>query len=79
MEVIEMVLVGKVNKSLVSIINIAEGAAVGLCGKDVRLIEMVLTGPLFLYVIVSFLFLYVLVHRKKMLIFTKMPLIAWKV
>ncbi|XP_020085101.1 uncharacterized protein LOC109707964 [Ananas comosus] len=38
MEVVEMVLVGKVNKSLVSLLN-AEGAtAVGLCGKDARLI-----------------------------------------
>lgn len=38
MEVVEMVLVGKVNKNLVSLINIAGGTAVGLCGKDARLI-----------------------------------------
>lgn len=38
MEVVEMVLVGKVNKSLVSLINKAGGNAVGLCGKDGRLI-----------------------------------------
>uniref|UniRef100_A0A0D6QYX1 acetylglutamate kinase n=1 Tax=Araucaria cunninghamii TaxID=56994 RepID=A0A0D6QYX1_ARACU len=38
MEVVEMVLVGKVNKSLVSLINRAGGTAVGLCGKDGRLI-----------------------------------------
>ncbi|KAM0925691.1 hypothetical protein ACQ4PT_004023 [Festuca glaucescens] len=38
MEVVEMVLVGKVNKNLVSLINLAGGTAVGLCGKDARLI-----------------------------------------
>ncbi|TVT97457.1 hypothetical protein EJB05_57296, partial [Eragrostis curvula] len=38
MEVVEMVLVGKVNKHLVSLINLAGGTAVGLCGKDARLI-----------------------------------------
>ena len=34
MEIVEMVLVGKVNKSLVSLINTAGGRAVGVCGKD---------------------------------------------
>jgi acetylglutamate kinase len=34
MEIVEMVLVGKVNKSLVSLINTAGGRAVGICGKD---------------------------------------------
>ena len=34
MEIVEMVLVGKVNKSLVSLINSAGGRAVGICGKD---------------------------------------------
>jgi acetylglutamate kinase len=38
MEVVEMVLVGKVNKHLVSLINLGGGTVVGLCGKDVRLI-----------------------------------------
>ncbi|XP_020693815.1 uncharacterized protein LOC110107775 [Dendrobium catenatum] len=38
MEVVEMVLVGKVNKSLVSLINLAGGTAIGLCGKDARLL-----------------------------------------
>ncbi|KAH7434456.1 hypothetical protein KP509_06G018600 [Ceratopteris richardii] len=38
MEIVEMVLVGKVNKSLVSLINKAGGIGVGLCGKDARLI-----------------------------------------
>ena len=38
MEVVEMVLVGKVNKSLVSLINQAGGSAVGMCGKDGKLI-----------------------------------------
>mmetsp|Transcript_16483 Transcript_16483/g.19770 ORF Transcript_16483/g.19770 Transcript_16483/m.19770 type:complete len:391 (-) Transcript_16483:279-1451(-) len=39
MEVVEMVLVGKVNKSIVSLINQAGGKAVGLCGKDGDLIR----------------------------------------
>lgn len=39
MEVVEMVLVGKVNKSLVSLINKAGGCAVGMCGKDGKLIK----------------------------------------
>lgn len=38
MEVVEMVLVGKVNKSLVSLINCAGATAVGLSGKDARLL-----------------------------------------
>jgi acetylglutamate kinase len=38
MEVVEMVLVGKVNKELVSRINQAGGSAVGLCGTDGKLI-----------------------------------------
>ena len=38
MEVVEMVLVGRVNKELVSLINQAGGQAVGLCGKDANLI-----------------------------------------
>ena len=38
MEVVEMVLVGRVNKEIVSLINRAGGSAVGLCGKDGNLI-----------------------------------------
>ncbi|WP_035991748.1 acetylglutamate kinase [Leptolyngbya sp. KIOST-1] len=38
MDVVEMVLVGRVNKELVSLINQAGGKAVGLCGKDGNLI-----------------------------------------
>jgi acetylglutamate kinase len=38
MEVVEMVLVGKVNKEIVSLINQAGGAAIGMCGKDANLI-----------------------------------------
>jgi acetylglutamate kinase len=38
MEVVEMVLVGKVNKEIVSLINQAGGNAIGLCGKDANLI-----------------------------------------
>lgn len=34
MDVVEMVLVGRVNKEIVALINQAGGAAVGLCGKD---------------------------------------------
>ena len=39
MEVVEMVLVGKVNKEIVSLINQAGGKAVGLCGIDANLIQ----------------------------------------
>ncbi|PSO95792.1 MAG: acetylglutamate kinase [Cyanobacteria bacterium QS_9_48_30] len=39
MDVVEMVLVGRVNKELVSLINHAGGKAVGLCGKDGNLIK----------------------------------------
>ncbi|MGF1486492.1 MAG: acetylglutamate kinase [Prochloraceae cyanobacterium] len=38
MDVVEMVLVGRVNKELVALINRAGGLAVGLCGKDGNLI-----------------------------------------
>lgn len=38
MDVVEMVLVGRVNKELVGLINQAGGAAVGLCGVDGNLI-----------------------------------------
>jgi acetylglutamate kinase len=39
MDVVEMVLVGRVNKGLVSLINAAGGRAVGLCGQDGNLIK----------------------------------------
>ena len=39
MDVVEMVLVGRVNKVIVSLINQAGGSAVGLCGKDGNLIK----------------------------------------
>jgi len=39
MDVVEMVLVGRVNKELVSLLNRAGGKAVGLCGKDGNLIK----------------------------------------
>ncbi|MDS1029347.1 acetylglutamate kinase [Bacillota bacterium LX-D] len=39
MEVVEMVLVGKVNKDIVAGINHYGGKAVGLCGKDANLIQ----------------------------------------
>jgi acetylglutamate kinase len=38
MDVVEMVLVGRVNKEIVALINHAGGLAVGLCGKDGNLI-----------------------------------------
>jgi acetylglutamate kinase len=38
MEVVEMVLVGKVNKEIVSYINRFGGSAIGMCGKDANLI-----------------------------------------
>ena len=39
MDVVEMVLVGRVNKEIVSLINRAGGSAVGLCGVDGNLIK----------------------------------------
>jgi acetylglutamate kinase len=39
MDVVEMVLVGRVNKELVSLINQAGALAVGLCGRDGNLIK----------------------------------------
>mmetsp|Transcript_13488 Transcript_13488/g.25785 ORF Transcript_13488/g.25785 Transcript_13488/m.25785 type:complete len:252 (+) Transcript_13488:725-1480(+) len=39
MEIVEAVLAGKVNKSIVSLINLAGGKAVGLCGKDANIIQ----------------------------------------
>jgi len=38
MDVVEMVLAGKINKEIVNLINTAGGAAVGLSGKDGRLL-----------------------------------------
>jgi acetylglutamate kinase len=38
MDVVEMVLVGRLNKQIVSLINQAGGSAVGLCGKDGNLV-----------------------------------------
>lgn len=39
MDVVEMVLVGRVNKEIVALINQAGGQAIGLCGKDGNLIK----------------------------------------
>ncbi len=39
MEVVEMVLVGRVNKKIVEMINLEGGSAVGLCGKDGNIIK----------------------------------------
>lgn len=38
MDVVEMVLVGRVNKEIVALINQAGGSAVGICGKDGHLV-----------------------------------------
>ena len=45
MEVVEMVLVGKVNKSLVTLINRAGGSAVGMSGKDGNLLTARVLDP----------------------------------
>ncbi|MEW5762957.1 MAG: acetylglutamate kinase [Bacillota bacterium] len=39
MEIVEMVLVGKINKEIVALINNLGGQAIGLCGKDANLIR----------------------------------------
>ncbi len=39
MDVVQMVLMGKINKDIVAQINVAGGKAIGLCGKDAQLIE----------------------------------------
>ncbi|MBL1209950.1 acetylglutamate kinase [Geminocystis sp. GBBB08] len=39
MDVVEMVLVGRVNKELVAMVNNAGGKAVGICGKDGNLVQ----------------------------------------
>jgi acetylglutamate kinase len=39
MDVVEMVLVGRVNKEIVALINQAGGSAIGICGRDGNLIE----------------------------------------
>ena len=41
MEIVEMVLVGKINKDIVALINRFGGRAVGLCGKDADLFKAV--------------------------------------
>jgi acetylglutamate kinase len=38
MDVVEMVLVGRLNKEIVSLVNQAGGSAVGICGKDGNLV-----------------------------------------
>lgn len=44
MEIVEMVLVGKINKEIVNLININGSIAVGLCGKDANLL---VASPMF--------------------------------
>jgi acetylglutamate kinase len=38
-QIVEMVLVGRVNKSIVTLIEQCDGKAVGLCGKDAGLVK----------------------------------------
>ena len=45
MSVVEMVLAGRVNKSIVSLINQAGGSAVGICGKDANLLRGRVLNP----------------------------------
>ncbi len=45
MSTVQMVLVGKINKDIVSQINAMGGKAIGLCGKDANLIEVTKTPP----------------------------------
>ncbi len=41
MEVVQMVLTGKINKDITAKLNLLGGKAIGLCGKDANLIEVV--------------------------------------
>ena len=45
MDVVQMVLTGKLNKNIAAKINAMGGKAIGLCGKDARLIEVVKKPP----------------------------------
>ena len=45
MEIVEMVLVGKVNRQIVSLINQKGGQGVGLSGKDANLLQARRKGP----------------------------------
>lgn len=45
MEVVQMVLSGKLNKDITSKINALGGKAIGLCGKDAHLIDVVKKAP----------------------------------
>lgn len=44
-DVVEMVLTGKINNDIVSKLNMLGGKAVGLCGKDAKLIEVEKKAP----------------------------------
>ncbi len=44
-DVVQMVLTGKINKDIVSKMNVLGGKAIGLCGKDANLIEVVKKPP----------------------------------
>jgi len=45
MEVVQMVLTGKINKDITAKLNVLGGKAIGLCGKDANLIEVVKHVP----------------------------------
>lgn len=44
-DVVQMVLTGKINKDIVSLLNVLGGKAIGLCGKDGNLIEVEKKAP----------------------------------
>lgn len=45
MDIVQMVLMGKINKDIVAQINVAGGKAIGLCGKDAMLIQAKKLAP----------------------------------
>ena len=45
MDVVQMVLTGKINKDITAKLNVLGGKAIGLCGKDANLIEAVKRAP----------------------------------
>ena len=45
MDVVQMVLTGKINKDITAKLNVLGGKAIGLCGKDANLIEAVKKPP----------------------------------
>ena len=44
-DIVQMVLTGKINKDIVSLLNLLGGKAIGLCGKDANLFEVEKKAP----------------------------------